>query len=857
MVTAQASEIKNYGDDAVEVKKGLEHVRARPAMYIGDVYEKGLHHLINEVVDNSVDEAMAGFCTQIDVTIAEDGSITILDDGRGIPVGMHPTENMPTVEVCLTMLGAGGKFNKDSYKVSGGLHGVGVSCVNALSEWLEAEVYRDGKAHLIRFERGKTTEALHVTGPTQRRGTKISFYPDAEIFKHGTEFKFSTISVRLKELAFLNAGLKINLRDERGDEPNEELFHYPEGIKQFVNELSGGDSLLLKKPIYLSGQEESADSGGVVEVEIAVQYDDTYNPTIVSYTNNINTIEGGTHLTGFRRALTRTFNTWIKDNEKGTKESDWPNGDDYREGLVAVVSVKVPEPQFEGQTKTKLGNSDVAGIVESVLGNYLKNWCEQNPGETRRIVKKAEDARRVRLAAKKAKDMARKRKDVLSGGGVAQLTDCNSNEPERCEIYLVEGKSAGGTAIRARDPETQAILPLRGKILNVWKATHDKMLGHSEVSTIIQALGTSILDEFDIQRLKYHKIVIMCDADVDGSHIRTLLLTFFFRQMPELIEQGKVYVAQPPLYKITHKKVKVEVPDKEKPGKTKKVELEEFFLNDADFQNAMLRLGLGEGTELRRLGQPAVLLSGDALTEFAAAMEELVRAREEVAKKLRSGKRGEGESRDDLFRRYLGRARDEKFPYARIRAGNAKAPAVYSEEDLEDWLSKARAAQPDLKVWRQGDPISKRADSDVQITVFKKSKRALEAAFAKLAELGLQPADLLSVEVPQGEERPDPRFVLARGKDELPFDGLIDLPDEVREMARQGVDVQRYKGLGEMDHDELEETTMDPAKRQLKQVSMESSAQANQIFSVLMGNKVEPRRDFIERHALEVKDLDA
>jgi DNA gyrase subunit B len=852
MVTAQAS-ATDYTADNIEVKKGIEHVRARPAMYIGDIYDRGLHHLINEVVDNSVDEAMAGFCTEIDVTVSEDGSITILDNGRGIPIGIHAEEGKPTVEVCLTELGAGGKFNKDSYKVSGGLHGVGVSCVNAVSEWLEAEVYREGQAHRIRFERGRTTEPLHSIGATDRRGTKITFYPDSQIFTHGVEFKYPKIASRLKELAYLNAGLIVNLRDERGDEPVSESYCFPEGLKDFVNELAGSETPLLKKPIYLCGAEESSDSGGKVEVEIAIQYNDTYAPTIVSYTNNINTREGGTHLTGFRTALTSTFNTWLKENDN-VKDGDRPTGDDYREGLVAVISVKVPEPQFEGQTKTKLGNSDVAGIVQSVLGSYLRNWCEQNPKATKKLIRKAMLARSARLAAKKAREVARKRKDVLSGGGIAKLTDCESREPEECEIYLVEGDSAGGTAKEARDTWSQAILPLRGKILNVWKASHDRMLSHNEISTIIQALGTGILDEFNIGKLKYHKIVIMCDADVDGSHIRTLILTFFFRQMPALIEQGKIYVAQPPLYKVIYKGDKVDFVDP-KTGKKKKVDREEYFIDDVKFQSSMLRLGLANGTLLRSTEGTKVLAEGESLKAFTKAMAEVAKARDEIAKKLRAGRRGERQ--DELFRRYIKRERDGKFPYAKIRAGSGKAPGVYSEEELEEKLQAFREAQPDLEVWSQGDPIAKRATSDVQVTSFKKAKRALETAAALLAPLGLGVQDLLAPVVAEGHDKPDPAFQLVRGKDELWVDGLIALPSVVSDMAAKGVEIQRYKGLGEMDASELEETTMDRSRRTLKRVTMESTAQANEIFSKLMGSKVEPRREFIQRHALDVKDLDS
>lgn len=818
----------DYNPASIQLKEGIEHVRARPAMYIGDVHERGLHHLVNEVVDNSVDEAMASFCTEIEVTLHEDGAITILDNGRGIPVGIHEKVGLPTLEVCLTRLGAGGKFDKDSYKVSGGLHGVGVSCVNALSAWLEAEVYREGQGYGMRFERGRTVKKLEELGPSKRRGTKITFCPDPEIFKQTQAFKYSIVANRLRELAFLNAGLKIQLRDERGDEDKEELFHYPRGIVEFVDELSSSDDTVLREPIWGKRSLESEESGGQVEVEFAIQYNDTYSETIVTYTNNINTIEGGTHLTGFRTALTATLNGWLKDNAKQfkLKGDDRPSGEDYKEGLVAVVSVKVPEPQFEGQTKTKLGNSDVAGVVQAVVGQHLKAWWEQNPAESKKVVNKALRARKARLAAKKAKDLVRKTKDALRGGGIAKLKDCLSNKPHECEIYLVEGDSAGGTAERARDVQTQAILPLRGKILNVWKATHDRMLGHNEIATIIQALGTGILDEFDLSKLQYHKIVIMCDADVDGSHIRTLILTFFFRQMPELVKAGHVYIAQPPLFKTRIK------------GRKK----ETYHLTEGDYMVAMRNMGL-DGSSL--LGEGREAIAGKALDELVAAVEELARLGREVTKK------------QVPFEKFVGRRKDGKLPHARIRVrGGKKAPAVYSKEELTAWLEKARAAQPELKVWRHSDPLAERADADVEITTFT-HKRRMEALLAQLEEAGFGLGDLFPAPPSDTGEEPPPRFLLRRGKDEVGVPGLISLPDAVRAMGEKGVEVQRYKGLGEMDADELEETTMDPRKRLLLQVSLENMLEANQVFSTLMGSKVEPRRAFIEKHAAEVTDIDA
>jgi len=818
-----------YDEGAIELKKGIDHVRARPAMYIGDIYERGLHHLVSEVVDNSVDEAMAGYCTRIDVALHDDGSITILDDGRGIPVGMHES-GRPAVEVCLTELGGGGKFKKGSYQVSGGLHGVGVSCVNALSEWLEVEVYREGKIHYMRFGQGMTVKPLEEKGSTDKRGTKITFLPDAEIFKKSIEFKFETLAKRLRELAYLNKGLEITLRDERDDEKVEE-FHFPNGIVDFAQELSATDNPLLKKPIYFSGSKESGESGGRVEVEVAIQYNDTFSDTLVSYANNIATVEGGTHMTGFRTALTTTLNHWLKENESKVKSKgdERPSGDDYREGLVAVISVKIPEPQFEGQTKTKLGNSDVGGIVQFIVGDYLRAWAEQNPGDTKKIIQKALHARKARLAAKKAKEMVRKTKDALRGGGVAKLVDAASNKPDECELYLVEGDSAGGTAVDARDYRTQAILPLRGKILNVWKATHDKMLSHNEISTIIKVLGTGILDEFDLSKLQYHKIVIMCDADVDGSHIRTLILTFFFRQMPELIQAGHVYVAQPPLYKIWR-------------GKSDKNA--EFILTDEVFDARRLAMGL-DGAALTRRAE------GSELTIAGADLEALVRALTEIERIAH-----ETEKKGIPFDKYLKKRREDGLlPYARVHyPGVKKTKAVYTEEELDDLLKLAR--EEELKVWLSTDPLSERDGADVEVVRFAK-KEKLEARLRRLEELGFSADEFFVAQQEDADdEERDAPFVVSRKSDHDQVWGLRQLPEKIRRLGEKGVKVQRYKGLGEMDASELEETTMDPANRQLLRVTLEDMAAANGVFSTLMGSDVESRRGYIEKHAAEVTNLD-
>ncbi len=862
---------EDYDASSIDVLEGIEHVRARPAMYIGDVYERGLHHLVYEVVDNSVDEALAGFSKRIDVTIHSDGSLTVLDDGRGIPVDMHPKVNKPTVEVCLSMIGAGGKFQKGAYQVSGGLHGVGVSCVNALSEWLEAEVYRGGKSYQIRFARGKTTKALEETGATTRRGTKITFKPDAEIFKQTQEFKLQTLAKRLRELAYLNAGLHITLRDERGEGRTEEYL-FPNGIVDFVNELSATENTLLAKPIYFVERIESAESGGVVEVEVAIQYNDTYSDTVVTYANNIATIEGGTHLSGFRSALTTTLNGWLKENEKNKKDEERPSGDDYREGLVSVISVKIPQPQFEGQTKTKLGNSDVGGIVQTAVGNYLRAWVDQNPVETKKIIHKAMEARRARLAAKQAKDLARKTKDVLRGGGIAKLKDAESNDPRECELYLVEGDSAGGTASEARDPRTQAILPLRGKILNVWKATHDKMLSHSEIATMIQAIGTGILDEFDMAKLQFHKIVIMCDADVDGSHIRTLILTFFFRQMPDLIREGKVYVAQPPLYKVTYRTRRkgkgadepaAEGEDEaagegedeaaEGPATVKRAKggkVEEYITNDAEFERKMLAQGLqGARVELRAPGAPARVLEGEAVGKLVDLLAELDRLAREV------------ETKGVEFGKYLARRRasDGLLPYAKVFFPKTKkAPAVYTDADVDQVVHEAR--NDGLRVWFATDPLSEREGADVEVTRFHNKDR-VEQILRDLEGLGVSLALLarpsrkddqdgqLSVE--------DALIVVRRDKEAEPASSLRDVPAAVRTVGQRGIKVQRYKGLGEMDADELWETTMDPSKRTLLKVALDDMTEANRIFNILMGTKVEPRRDYIEAHSGDVSNLDA
>jgi len=660
-----------YTADDITVLKGLEAVRRRPAMYIGDVSARGLHHLVYEVVDNSIDEALAGYCKNIDVKINKDGSVTVIDDGRGIPTDIHAQENRSALEVVMTVLHAGGKFDKNSYKVSGGLHGVGVSVVNALSEWLEVEVYRDGKTSFQKYKKGDPVSAVKVIGKAEKgkTGTKITFLPDGTIFKNRA-FKFETLAERLRELAFLNREVALEITDLRTKQEQTERFHFEGGIVEFVQYIDSTRPSVMKKPVYAKGS-GTDENGRTVEVEVSLQYNDQYTENVFSYVNNINTHEGGTHLVGFRTALTRTLNNYGYKNNLVKEDKITLTGDDFREGLTAVVSVKVPEPQFEGQTKTKLGNSEVKSIVESVVGQELANWLDQNPGDAKRIIEKSLRAAEAREAARKARDLTR-RKNALDGGGLpGKLADCSINDPEHCELYLVEGDSAGGSAKQGRDRRFQAILPLKGKILNVEKARLHKILENEEIRNIFTAIGAGVGDDFDPAKIRYSKIILMCDADVDGSHIRTLLLTLFFRYMKQLIDLGHVYIAQPPLYKV-------------KKGK------QEFYAYDED-------------------------------------------ERDEILKRLKSEK-----------------AEKKK------------------EEEAEEVVEELE-------------------------------------------------------------------------------EGVI---------AKNGSVISRFKGLGEMNPEQLWSTTMNPETRTILQVSIENAADADRTFSILMGDEVEPRREFIEKNAKYVRNLD-
>ena len=670
--TTETESDNEYGAKDITVLKGLEPVRQRPAMYIGDISARGLHHLVYEVVDNSIDEALAGYAHNIDVSINSDGSITVTDDGRGIPTDMHPEEKRSALEVVMTVLHAGGKFDKNTYKVSGGLHGVGVSVVNALSEWLTAEVYRDGKTWFQKYVRGKPQGDVKSTGKAEKgkTGTKVSFSPDGQIFKNRV-FKFETLSERLRELAFLNPDVKLRIVDLRDNQEQEETFHFKGGIVEFVKYIDATRPSVMKKPVYARGQDKD-EGGRAVEAEVAFQYNDQYNENVFTYVNNINTLEGGTHLVGFRTALTRTLNTYASKNGLVKENGVQLTGDDFREGLTAVLSVKVQEPQFEGQTKTKLGNSEVKGIVEAIVGEQVSTWLDENPGDARRIIDKCLRAAEAREAARKARDLTRRKSALESSSLPGKLADCSINDPEHCELYIVEGDSAGGSAKQGRDRRFQAILPIKGKILNVEKARLHKILENEEIRCIFTAIGAGVGEDFNAEKIRYGKIIIMCDADVDGSHIRTLLLTLFFRYMKKIIELGHVYIAQPPLYKL-------------KKGK------QEAYAYDED-------------------------------------------ERDEIIKKMKSEKKKE-------------------------------EPKAKAEEEIE--------------------------------------------------------ADVEEVSV-----------------------------------SSNGVAISRFKGLGEMNPEQLWSTTMNPETRTVLQVSIENAADADRTFSILMGDEVEPRREFIEKNAKYVRNLD-
>ena len=795
-----------YDGSKIQVLEGLEAVRKRPAMYIGDTFQRGLHHCVYEVVDNAIDEALAGYCTRIEVHLSADGSISVADNGRGIPVDLHPKLKKPAVEVALTMLHAGGKFDHGSYKVSGGLHGVGVSCVNALSEWMEVEVRREGQIHRMRFERGVTVSPLAVIGSCTDRGTRVTWYPDDQIFSV-MEYSWDILAARLRELAFLNRGIEIAFSQEQQDGSlREELFRYDGGIKEFVQHLNTNKVVLHPDVIYFEKEQD-----GII-AEVAMQYNDGYSESVLTYANNINTIEGGTHLSGFRSALTRVVNAYGKAN-KLLKDDVAMSGDDIREGLMAVVSVKVPEPQFEGQTKTKLGNGEVEGIVASIVNEQLAIVFEEAPAVARKVVEKGVLAARAREAARKARDLTRRKGALDSGALPGKLADCSERDASLCELFLVEGDSAGGSAKQGRDRQFQAILPLRGKILNVEKARLDRMLGNQEIRIMITAIGAGIgRDDFDVEKARYHKIIIMTDADVDGAHIRTLLLTFFYRQMPQLIEKGYVYIAQPPLYKIRRKKQ------------------ERYIDNDRHLTQVLVEMGIEDVRLLNLDGTP--LLEDGAMAELLKILEEIEYVTRAMARK--------GIDFDTYMRRFD--AATNRLPLYRVRVlppgGDPTEAEVYlafTDEEMRQIREEAESRMGPL------DPAQFTWDE-------LRSAPGLVKQLAQLQAHGFTIEALLHSDTPIYTAEVDSKPV--------PLHALGELLGLVRETGRRGLTIQRYKGLGEMNPSQLWETTLEPAKRKLLQVTLDDAVRADQIFTILMGDEVEPRRAFIEANALNVRNLD-
>jgi len=844
----------DYTADSIKVLGGMEAVRKRPAMYIGSTGEMGLHHLVYEVVDNSVDEALAGFAEKIDVTIHIDNSITVVDDGRGIPVDDMEIdgEKVSAAQVVMTKLHAGGKFDSSSYKVSGGLHGVGVSCVNALSEDLELEIWRDGATWEQTYSKGEPTIKLKKTGATKKRGTKVHFLPDKSIFT-ATEYNYDTLAQRLRELAFLNKGLLITLTDERNTdaktgEPKHSEFKYNGGIAEFIKHLNRGKQVLHDKPIYME-----AERSGVV-MEIGLQYNDAYSESVFSFANNINTVDGGSHLSGFRTALTRTIN--YAGQQMGLFKDVKENltGDDVREGLVAVISVKLPQPQFEGQTKGKL-NSDIAGVVTAFVNERLGAFFEQNSTVARKIINKAIDAARAREAARKARDLTRRKGALDSGGLPGKLADCSERDPNRCELFLVEGESAGGTAKQGRDRRFQAILPLKGKILNVEKARYDKMLAHEEIRAMITALGTGIAkDDFDATKVRYGKIILMTDADVDGSHIRTLLLTFFFRHMQDLIKRNNVYIAQPPLYSI-------------KKGKS-----QQYIKNDDEFDKVMLKRA-ADGLVVR-YGDGAAKLEGKDLSRFMSVLKEYLAFFDKVDKRVRDERVTELLAKLDLSKHgdFEG---DKKTPPAKLvklekqlkglaKDRGFKSVELQFDDEHNLWQAVFVSSHGVAHIihWE----LASSAEYRQMMTKFKLIEDYMEPPF--IVEAVARPsASDKEAEVEEGEpaelaeEKTDKKNVKTAGKRKVEIETVEktnarDLFEYVKKAGTRGYDVQRYKGLGEMTAPQLWETTMDPERRTLLLVRLEDIAECETIFTTLMGEDVESRRKFIEENALDVKNLD-
>ncbi|HEB91861.1 MAG TPA: DNA topoisomerase (ATP-hydrolyzing) subunit B [Deltaproteobacteria bacterium] len=821
----------SYDASSIEVLEGLEPVRKRPAMYIGTTGPDGLHHLVYEIVDNSIDEALAGHCDEIRVTLEADGSVTVVDNGRGIPTDLHESEGRSACEVVMTTLHAGGKFDENSYKVSGGLHGVGVSVVNALSERLEVEIARGGKLHRQTYRRGIPEGPLEIVGDTDRTGTRVTFRPDPEIFAT-TEFSFDTLSKRLRELSFLNAGVRIVIHDTNTDKSHD--FCYEGGINSFVEHLNEKKSPLHPDPIYLSGQRTFDDHGRevTVDAEISLQYNDSYNEAVFTFANNINTIEGGTHLVGFRTALTRALNRYIASNTKsGSKpaakgaKSDLPSvtGEDLREGLTAVVSVKIPQPEFEGQTKTKLGTSGVRGVVEGIVYQQLTSYLEENPRVAKPIVAKIIDTARAREAARKARDLAR-RKGALSDFSLpGKLADCQERDPAKCELFIVEGDSAGGTAKQGRSRATQAILPIRGKILNVERARIDRMLASAEIQAIIAALGTGIGEDFAAEKARYHRVIIMTDADVDGSHIRTLLLTFFYRQMRDLIDRGYLYVAQPPLFKV-------------KRGKTSRYLKDEAALEDYLFDLALAGASVDCGDGVTREGEELRALLKNAsrrqksLDHFNIRLfdERIVDAAAHVGRP----------TLDDLEDPRV--LLEDVAPAIEAELQRAHPPESGDGVEELSWTTEPELDGSGHKLVAR----SRRAGQTLRSALDR--QLVTSAEFIKMVRLSQELADL----------GPPPYTLRHADNDPETFALISSLFARILEIANKGLSIQRYKGLGEMNPDQLAETTMNEENRNLVQIRIEDAVEADDVFTTLMGDIVEPRRRFIEDNALNVTNLD-
>jgi DNA gyrase subunit B len=826
---------ENYTAADLEHLSDLEHVRERPAMYIGDTTARGLHHLVFEVVDNSIDEAMAAHATVVGVTINVDGSVTVEDDGRGIPVEKHPQlseeigRDVSTLEGVMTVLKFGGKFQKGAYQTSGGLHGVGVTVVNFLSEWCEVEVCRDGYVFHQEYERGVPKTDVRRVGHTTKRGTKTTFKPDPQIFP-ATKFTYSILQKRIQELAFLNQGVRITIADDRTGE--KESYQYDDGLVQYIQHLNRASEPVHSDVLHVKG-----DADGVT-VEVALQYSAEYTENVHSYVNNINTTEGGTHLSGFRTALTRCINNYGK--KSGLFKDLVPSGEDFREGLTAVISCRVPHPQFEGQTKTKLGNGEVEGIVNSLFGEFLTKFLEENPKAAKAIGNKGLLAAEARVAARKQKELIRERKGALAGGGLpGKLRDCSSRDVDKCELYLVEGDSAGGSAEGGRMRETQAILPLRGKIINAYKSREDKVLANEEVRSMISAVGTGIGEDQDLSKRRYGRVVIMTDADVDGSHIRTLLLTFFYRQMNKLVEGGHVYVAQPPLFRVRSK------------SNTHYVQTEE------EMRTQLLDLGLADAVFNPGDGR---LVEGEQMTRLVrtlATLEEAIIALERrgISLKIHAERQDPG-GRLPIYHVYIG-GREEWFA-TRSDLDNfvaAQEKAAGGKLNVDVGLPSAHSATPSTN--GDGEPASAGAGSSPNTPRLRiielHEVRTINTALADLAKFGFDIQALIPQERTGVEEA---RYTLRRGENETGLEDLRGLPAAIRAAGEKGLQITRFKGLGEMNAEELRETTLDPANRTLLQIRMEDVGEADNLFRILMGDQVEPRREFIQKHSLDVRNLD-